>query len=210
MLKSFKKNDAAHLYRMNSAAPLQVFIATSSGTRMICNDPSIAGMCYTNLLCQSCTEILRLFDFGLKERETCVVNILRGGLNFGLREALYHAYGWLYHTTSFISAQRARNSQDPEEWHITENAYRKVYFPHTASWVIGDVVATGTSLRYALEELLKEAEKQCLDLRNIVFFTYGGTKAAEILEEVDRRCRILFAHYQKTSLIYLEGCFQVA
>ena len=192
------------------AAPgVEAYIATTPGTRAICNDPTVAGVRYTRLLQQACTDILRALSPDIPESDAVVVNILRGGLNFGLRDACADAFGWNAHTTCFMSAQRARDDADPEAWHITENSYKKVYFPKRASFFVGDVVATGTSLRYGLHELLKSASEQQVAVRNIVFFTYGGPKALEILHEVDADCRAFFPGYCRTVLIYLEGCFVV-
>ncbi len=203
--------DVVRLYRVGGRqSALDVFLATSADTRSICNDPTVAGVDYTRKLQGSCREILKALPLGLIETETVVVNILRGGLNFGLREALADAYGWNAHTTCFISAQRARDDSDPEAWHITENDYKKLYFPSVASFVIGDVVATGTSLHYGLLELIESAQSEKVDLRSVVFFTYGGAKAEEILERLDAKCRQVFPHYEKTTLIYLEGRFTVA
>lgn len=200
---------AVRLYRIPRQGGAEAFVATSAGTRRICNDPTVCGIQYTDLLRDACTEVFRVLPLGIAESETVVVNILRGGLNFGLREALAHAYGWNSHTTSFISAQRARDDKDPEAWHITESDYKKVYFPPKASFVIGDVVATGTSLRYGLAELIGHAQRQRIDLRNLVFFTYGGPQALEILDRLDVECRSIFPRYEKTTIIYLEGCFTV-
>ncbi len=200
------------LYRIEDAfSPVETLIATTPGTRRICNDVTCCGVDYTRLLQKACAAVLKALGprLPLREEETVVVNILRGGLNYGLRESLADAYGWNGHATSFISAQRARDANDPEAWHITENAYKKVYFPRRASFVIGDVVATGTSLRYALAELLNIAEAQKTDVRSIVFFTYGGPKAREILTEIDTRCRSLFPDYRGTTLVYIEGMFAV-
>ena len=205
------ESGSARLYRIGPAEPgtLESYVATTPGTRAICNDPTVAGVRYTRLLREACTEILRALAPDVPESDAVVVNILRGGLNFGLRDALADAFGWNAHTTCFMSAQRARDSQDSEEWHITENSYKKVYFPARASFFVGDVVATGTSLRYGLQELFGSAAEQKVDVRNLVFFTYGGPKALEILREVDARCRALFPEYGRTVLVYLEGCFQV-
>ena len=200
---------ALALYRIQPS-PIEVFIASTPETRSICNDPTVAGVRYTDLLRKACTEVLRALPNDLREAETVVVNILRGGLNFGLRDALAAAYNWNAHTTSFISAQRARDERDSDAWHITENAYRKVYLPPRASFVIGDVVATGTSLRYGLQELVLAAREQKIDVRSILFFTYGGPQSENILSEIDARCRELFPGYEKTTLIYLEGRFAVA
>ena len=209
MLKEICSQEDVKIYGCENGLLLKEFIASTPETRRICNDPGIAGVQYTDKLCSACEKILKAYDFGLKESFTVVVKILRGGLNFGLRKALANAYSWNNHTTCFLSAQRARNDADPESWHITENAYRKLYFPNETSFVIGDVVATGTSLQYALFELIREAKEAGTDLKRIVFFTYGGPQAATILAQADAKCRELFPGYQDTFLIYLEGCFSV-
>ena len=209
MLNKAFESDWAKIYKMDSDSPVERYIATTPETRAICNDPKIAGIDYTDKLQQACVAVLKTLDLNIKESSGVVVNILRGGLNYGLRHALHDAFGWNRHTTCFISAQRARDNADPEEWHITENAYRKVYLPRAASLFIGDVVATGTSLRYGLNELIASAKSMETDLQDIVFFTIGGAIAGKILEEVDAECRRLFPSYRRTVLVYFEGCFGV-
>ena len=199
----------ASLYRFDGCGNVARYIASTPQTRRISNDPTLAGIAYTDALQAACAAVLKNADFEFEEDSGVVVNILRGGLNYGLRHALLDAYGWNRHTTCFISAQRARNADDSEEWHITENAYRKVYFPRKASLFIGDVVATGTSLRYALNELVSSAKRAGTQFRDIVFFTIGGPQASNILQDVDAECRRLFPAYRRTILIYLEGCFEV-
>ncbi len=209
-LETIHQSPEISLYRMPGGGNVVSCIVSTPETRAICNDPQVAGCDYTDRLRRACAKVFGLKTVSLRESETCVVNILRGGLNYGLREALAAAYGWNRHATAFISAQRARDAADSEDWHITENDYEKVYLPSTASLVIGDVVATGTSLKYALQELLRSAQEQKIRLRSIVFFTFGGAKAQEILEEIDGRCRDLFEGYEQTTLFYFEGCFTCA
>ena len=208
-LKLFSSSPKASLYRWGNEGGYERWIASTKQTRSICNDPQVAGIQYTDQLREACAEILKISGLPLEETSSFVINILRGGLNFGLRNALNDAFGWTKHTTCFISAQRARDNADSEEWHITENAYRKVYFPPEVSLIIGDVVATGTSLRYALEELLRAAKDARSSIRDIIFFTFGGHNADVILREIDARCREIFPNYRRTILIYLEGCFEV-
>lgn len=86
------------IYRCAGDGSLERLIATTPETRSICNDPRIAGIAYTDALKQACTSVLKSCSFGLTEESTVVVNVLRGGLNFGLREALARAYGWNSHT----------------------------------------------------------------------------------------------------------------
>jgi len=191
---------------MNSS-PVTSIVSTPE-TRRICNDPRCLGVDYTRSLSAACSSVLKASAarLGLVERETVVVNILRGGLNFGLREALAEAFGWNAHATCFLSAQRAQNGDD---WRITENSYRKLRLPTSATLVIGDVVATGTSLDYALDELISFAHAHSTRLRRIVFFTFGGPRAEEVLRAADVRCRALFSGYEGTSLFYFEGNFVV-
>ena len=209
-LETIHKSGELSLYRIPSGSKANAFIASTPETRAICNDIGVAGCDYTDKLRRACAKVFGLKMMPLQENQTCVVNILRGGLNYGLRDALAMAYGWNRHTTAFISAQRARNAADSEDWHITENDYEKVYFPDNASLVIGDVVATGTSLKYALQELLRSAQAQHIRLRSIMFFTFGGAKAQEILGEIDGQCRQLFEGFEGTTLVYFEGRFTCA
>jgi uracil phosphoribosyltransferase len=213
MLETISQTEDCGLYRMNQDGAVKTIIATTPETRAISNNPKVMGLEYTTGLKAACARILAaLAQKGqtcLEEQETIVFDILRGGLNFGLREALGTAFGWNRHGCSFISAQRARDDNSPEQWHIVESEYSKVYMPKTASIVIGDVVATGTSLEHAMQALVGEAEKQGTGIRSIVFFTYGSPRALEILSNTDARCRERFPGYEGTCLVYLEGCFSV-
>ena len=201
------------IHRIDGDCPIDRYIASTPETRAIANDPRVMGVDYTRRLRRACTRILeglaRKGKTVLEEDQTIVYDILRGGLNFGLREALADAFHWNCHGGSFISAQRARMDDSPENWHIVESEYSKVYMPKVASIVIGDVVATGTSLEHAVTALVTEAEKQGSRIRSVVFFTYGGPRAEEILVSLDAMCRARFAAYEGTSLVYLEGRFVV-
>jgi hypothetical protein len=213
MLEKIEVSPDCGLYRRMTGKNIQEIIATTPETRAIANDPKVMGLDYTHRLQNACTKILARLAANnltfLEENQTIVFDILRGGLNFGLRQALGSAFGWNRHGCSFISAQRARDDDSPEQWHIVETEYSKVYMPKTASIVIGDVVATGTSLEHAMKALVAEAKKQGTLLKSVVFFTFGGPRAGEILRKMDAMCRERFSGYERTTLVYLEGCFTV-
>ena len=213
MLEPLDMSPDCGIYRMPGESAIDRIIATTPETRAIANDPGVMGIDYTRRLELACARILgRLAGCGairLEEARTIVFNILRGGLNFGLREALARAFGWNCHGSSFISAQRARKDDSPEQWHIVESDYAKVYMPDGAGIVIGDVVATGTSLEHAMQALVAQAEHQGRELKTVVFFTIGSPRAAQILEATDAMCRKRFAGFERTTLVYLEGCFTV-
>ena len=215
MLEKLSEKDSCVIYKIQSEHPTQVsrLITTNPETRSIGNDSAVMGFEYTQKLKKACSSVLKTLQennhIQLEERKTIVFNILRGGLNFGLREAVAEAFDWNLHGSSFISAQRARTKPDSEEWHIIESDYKKVYMPPTAQIVIGDVVATGTSLMFGLKALVQQAEMNNANIESILFFTFGGIRTEEILEEIDTLCRQKFKTYKSTTLCYIEGRFEV-
>jgi uracil phosphoribosyltransferase len=215
MLNRISKRNDCSIYKIEEEGKTSVnrLVISSAETRAICNDTTVMGVNYTRKLRKACsmarTSLQDEQVICLEERKTIVFNILRGGLNFGLREAIADAFDWNLHGSSFISAQRARINPDSEEWHIIESDYQKVYMPQSAQIVIGDVVATGTSLEFGLEALVKQAEINNTNIESILFFTYGGKRTEEILENVDALCRAKFKGYQSTTLCYIEGRFTV-
>jgi len=215
-LQLFKNSPNCRLYEIVGPENIQTrrLIASTSESRIIANDPFVLGVEYTDRLETACTKVLSTLDpkidLGIEEAETAVLNILRGGLNFGLRQSLHRAYGWNSHSSAFISAQRARRGDKPDEWYISENTYQKVYLGKRVSVVFGDVVATGTSLEFALNRLLEIILASGASLNSVLFFTIGGIRSEEILIEIDRRCRSLWPDFGGSTVVYFEGCFAVA
>lgn len=187
-----------------------VLVATTPESREVCNHPLVYGVEYTGKLRTACCRVLRALSLPLVETETSVVHLLRGGLNFGLREALAEAYGWNRHGASFLSAQRKRKSSSPEDWEICESEYRKFVVPSTASLILGDVVASGASLRHGLDTMLDAVRRHGSRLRSIVFFTIGGPRTEEVFGGLEERLRTEHPEYEGSTVIYLEGRFPVA
>ena len=214
-LKAVHSENTCALYEVPQppAATVRRLILTTPQTRSICNDPLVAGICYTRALQQACTWALRALRsaevMNYAEARSIVFHILRGGLNFGLREALYDAFGFVRHGSAFVSAQRARSESNPQDWIITESAYQKLYLHNVNQIVFGDVVATGTSLEYALKRLL-EAAQGGHEIESVTFFTIGSPRSYEILEAVDHECRARFSGYRGSVVVFIEGIFQTA
>lgn len=215
MLREINREEKSVVYRIEDHMETAVnrYVLSTPETRAICNDPLVMGYDYTEKLEKACAAFLRLTreptSLGLQEKRSVVFNILRGGLNFGLRGSLARAFGWNNHSSSFVTAQRARIIESPELWHITEDEYKKITFPQRAQIIIGDVVATGTSLKHGLDIMIKEAVKQETELSSILFFTIGGPMSERRLIEADESCRRHFPHYEGTHVCYIEGRFSV-
>ncbi len=189
-------------------------IFSSPETRRICNDTLFTGTDYTRALQAACTKCLSLLRehklFNASELETYVLHILRGGLNFGLREALTDAFEWKNQNSAFISAQRARSTEDEKEWIITESDYQKLSLHGKCSLLFGDVVATGTSLNFALHEVARVAQEQAAPIEELTFFTIGGPRSHALVESLEKEKLQAIPEFSHATVVYLEGIFDVA
>lgn len=199
---------------VHSQSRVRRVIFSSPETRRICNDPLITGTDYTRALQTASTKCLSLLRkhnlFTASELQTYVLHILRGGLNFGLREALTDAFEWNNHNSAFISAQRARSTEVESEWVITESDYQKLSLKGHCSLLFGDVVATGTSLNFALHEVARVAQEQSAQIQELTFFTIGGPRSHALVESLEEEKLSGFSHYSHATVVYLEGIFAVA
>jgi len=217
-----------HLNRLTSTVPncalysvhrpeapsgvVEVVVSTPE-SRAICNDPFVLGIEYTRNLTAAGAKALRGLRevelFTGSERSTHVLTILRGGLNFGLREALADAFSWNRHGAWFISAQRRLTDPTTGEWEIIEDAYAKIYPQGVMDVVFGDVVATGTSLRHGLLKL-EEERKSSVSYRSVTFFTIGAAVSGDILAEWKARIERAQGSPVTCVVVYFEGVFGVA
>ncbi len=194
---------------------LQEFIISTPETRSICNDPFVLGVHYTRMLrkagARAFTALREHGAFKGDESSTAVLTILRGGLNFELREALSDAFGWNSHDAWFISAQRRLTDPDNGHWEICEDAYSKIYPKGDVDVVLGDVVATGTSLRHGLSKLTA-ARKENSEVRykSVTFFTIGAAVSGDILSAWQAEIAALQGLAPVCTAVYFEGIFGVA
>ncbi len=188
------------------------YVLTTPWTRDICNKPELLGVAYTEALCQAMAAGLSNAPFAEQlashpEESVCVVHLLRGGLNFGLRRAVHLAYGHNRHGSAFMSSQRF---VEDGEWGVAEDSYRKLDIPRDAVLVIGDVVATGVTLENGLEVVREHMLNIGATARAMVFFTIGGPRAEQVLGRVHERFAETFPEYERTCVVYLEGRFALA
>lgn len=192
--------------------PIRRYVFSTAETRAIVNRPEVMGMDYTEKLEDAMVHLFRGFKplhfTDIHEDQVDVFNFLRGGLNFGLRNALHRAYGWNLHRSSFMSSQRARD--DKGRWYITEDSYRKITIAKGGIVFCGDVVATGITLESGLEALTKEIAKRGASIRYFHFFTIGCHKTEKILEQYERLWRDTFSDFEGIDIFYIEGKFHLA
>jgi uracil phosphoribosyltransferase len=141
-----------------------------------------------------------------KEEEICILNFLRGGLNFDLRGALNEAFGINQHRTSFMTSQRFKQDN---RWGVKEDHYRKFKFPKGSVVFIADVVATGVTVDNALEVVINHIKETGGSIKHLVFFTIGCHKLEKILDKYKTVLAGMFDDFVDTYAVYLEGKFRL-
>lgn len=188
------------------------YVVSTAESRAICNRPELVGCEYTNHLEAAVTKAFSQAPFrqelqSHEEHRVCVLNFLRGGLNFGIRGALHTAFGMNRHTSAFMSSQRSKTSDG--RWQVREDMYRKLEIPSGSFIIAGDVVATGITMENGLDVLVQHLESIASSIRHIVFFTIGCHKLEKVLSDLDTRLRATFSDYESAHAVYFEGKFKL-
>jgi len=211
-LKRQFKDEAVSLYSIeNKSNPsvLNRYMASTSDTRNILNFPEIVNSDFTNLMKNGITNALKGLNniehlSSISSKQVNVYHILRGGLNFEIRNALHKAFGYKWHSSSYISSQR--HEQDGK-FSIADDSYRKFQIPDNTTVYSADIVASGASLDNSLLFLDNYLSAEKLKIKNFVFVTIGCSKAEEVLGKWDAKFKKNHPEYDRTILIYLEGRF---
>ncbi|MBQ6954356.1 MAG: hypothetical protein IJP81_10690 [Bacteroidales bacterium] len=195
-----------NIYRLNSPEFLnRFFILTSPGSRKLLSFPEVIGFpCYTALLEETSAALRYLLSTGLGGAFE-ILTILRGGLNYPLEEACAQV-GIRVRDMHFLSCERV--IQD----HVItglEIKYDKLSPSQSAILAIGDIIASGVTLQHCLDHFIKQFKQMGGSIRRIVFFTIGGTRAIELMEELTPKLRTLFPEFEGFDCFFYEGVFTV-
>jgi len=209
------KDEAVAVYSIENArssSDLERYVVSTRDTRDLMNHPEIINCDFTNLMRNGITNALKGLNIleqlsRIDSRSVNVCHILRGGLNFQVRDALRKAFGYKWHSSSYISSQRVLKEG---RFEISEDTYRKFLVPDQATIYTADIVASGVSLDNGINYIAKYLEAKNLRLRNFVFITIGCGEAETVLGKWHRLFKSRYPDYEKTILIYLEGRFALA
>ena len=212
-LERVASGGGATLYEVKGAYQGRVrrWVATTPESRRIVNEPEILGVELSTGLATAVTRVLPLLPekellLSVAQERICVGHFLRGGLNFGIREAIYHAFGLVRHSSCFMSSQRRRVGG---RWVVREDMYRKLRIPKGAILLFGDVVATGITVENGLEVIRQHLATIGSSVRRIIFFTLGCHKLETVLEAFDEVLRESFPVFEGSTAVYLEGKFRL-
>ena len=180
------------------------FILSHEGTRRLMTFPEVVGFdTYRCMLPATVAALQHLFPSGGKEVD--ILTILRGGLNYPVEEACFKS-GVRVSDIHFVSCERI--IQD----HVItglEIKYEKLRITRDRTLVIGDIIATGDTLRLCLDQVVDRFRRQGGSIRKIIFFTVGGTRAIELMEKKTEEFRRIFPEFEGFECFFYEGVFTV-
>ena len=181
------------------------YVLSSPGTQKLMAFPEVVGLdSYLASLPATEAAIKYLFPKS-KGVNVDILTILRGGLNYPVEEAC-HNCGIPVRDIHFLSCERIIKNKV-----ITglEIKYEKVRPSRDRILIMGDIIATGDTLRKCIEDFAEFFLRNDGSLRRIIFFTVGGTRAIDLMEGMAEKFRGLFPGFEGFDCFFYEGIFTV-
>ncbi|MFI2609394.1 phosphoribosyltransferase [Kitasatospora sp. NPDC018619] len=165
--------DAA-CYRVDPAGPpTRVLLCSTAASRELLTDPVVTGHRYRSLLAGAVATALDLaaradpgLAAALAAESTTVVNILRGGLGFGVDAALAERFGYPG-AVSFVGTDRGAS-------HPLGISYERWEFTGRQLLVLGDIIGTGATAEKVLRAALDAARGRGAQLAGYLVLTVGS------------------------------------
>ena len=181
------------------------YILSGAGTRQLMAYPEVVGFdSYLSMLPATVAALRHLLSNGLGG-DLDIFTILRGGLNYPLEEAAFRC-GIRVRDMHFVSCERIAENHVIKGLEIK---YDKIHPTRDRVLAIGDILATGDTLRHCFEHLMQKFLQKGGSIRRILFFTIGGTRAFRLMEELSLKLSAIFAGFEGIDCFFFEGAFSV-
>ena len=181
------------------------YVVSGTGTRSLMKSPDVVGYdSYLAMVPSTLAALEYLKSEGFRG-STSILTILRGGLNYPLEECCHKA-GIQVTDMSFLSCERRI-----EDGVITglDIKYDKLDVAADCTLMIGDIIASGITLRLCLQQVVDRFRLNGGSIRRIVFFTIGGTKAISLMEDFTTSIRTAWPEFEGFTCFFYEGIFTV-
>lgn len=199
-----RKDQETALYKLVSQDSLNdYYIISSEGTRRLMASPEVIGYDCCKAVMVPMKAALRALEPNLKK--AAILTILRGGLNYPIEECC-HECGIRLDNINFLSCERVIRNHVIEGLEIK---YDKLHPEKDITLMIGDILASGDTIRKCLQHTIDVFAAAGGSLRKIIFFTIGGTKAFPLMEDFTRRIREMWPAFEGFECIFFEGAFTV-
>ena len=199
-------DNGTSIYELESDGLLnRYYILSSEGTRHLMASPEVVGFdSYISMAPATCAGLNLLKSKGLSG-QTNILTILRGGLNYPLEECC-HKTGVNVGSINFVSCERIIRDGVITGLDIR---YEKLHPVKDCILMIGDIIASGDTMRLCLSKVAERFKSYGGSLRKIIFFTIGGTKAIDIMEKMTVMFRSMWPGFEGFECFFYEGMFSV-
>lgn len=165
--------------------------------------PEIVGHQISELLLQPIVDILGLFYRNGELENVNLMYILRGGLNFPIEEACCRD-GICIKGVSFLTSERVFLDNQVSR---IESTYRKVIPIDRATVIIGDIVASGETLKNAIKYVEEQYAVKEKEIKRIVVFAIGTINTLKAIEELGAQLKKRWNNFEGVWAVFFEGIF---
>ena len=134
-----------------------------------------------------------------------ILTILRGGLNYPIEECAFRA-GLRVTNMDFLSCERIIEDDVIKGLDVR---YQKVRTCKDCVLMVGDIIASGATLRMCMEHVIEWFRSHGGSFRKIVFFTIGGSNAIDLMEDLTDKILSFSPGFEGFSCFFYEGIFNV-
>jgi hypothetical protein len=201
------RSNGVSLYRLDAPQVTnQYFIVSHADSQRLLMHPEEVGFqTYLDTLPATVEAMKAIKEMPLAPPSLDILTILRGGLNYPVEEACHKA-GIQVNNMNFLSCERIIENKQILGLQIK---YQKYNIVDNGTILIGDIVATGDTLRECFEYVIDKYRKRGAKLRRIIFFTIGGTRAFDLMESFTERLRNEWPDFEGFTCFFYEGIFSV-
>lgn len=183
----------------------EYFVVSDGGTRRLMASPEVVGFgSYQSMVPATMKGMQYLVDTGL-EGNVNILTILGGGLNYPIEECAFRA-GLRVTNMDFLSCERIIEKNVIKGLDVR---YQKVRTCRDCVLLIGDIVASGATLKMCMDHVINWFHDHGGSFKRIIFFTIGGTKAIDTMEDLTAEIRELSPGFEGFSCFFYEGIFSV-
>ncbi len=205
-LKQVSRSAEVALYRLDTPKLLNKYYITSyEGSRRLLMQPEEVGFqTYLDTMPPTIEALKYLKEQGMHD-SIDILTILRGGLNYSMEESCFNA-GLQVNNINFLSCERKIRDKQIVGLDIK---YQKYNIVDNGTMLIGDIIATGDTLKMCFDYILNKYRKRGAKLRRVIFFTIGGTKAFDMMENFTSEIRQYWPDFEGFTCVFYEGIFTV-
>ncbi len=183
----------------------EYLIVSGDGTRRLMASPEVVGFgSYQSMVPATMRGMQYLVDTGLGG-DVNILPILRGGLNYPIEECAFRA-GLRVTNMDFLSCERIIEDDVIKGLDVR---YQKVRTCRDCVLMVGDIIASGATLRMCMEHVIEWFRSHGGSFRKIVFFTIGGSNAIDLMEDLTDKILSFSPAFEGFSCFFYEGIFNV-